>query len=75
MKMKEIVRISQIGTILGSVIFFLAAIFSYNYEESSQGMLPVIHYPLREISGHFLIISISLAILFVLITVLYEIRK
>jgi len=73
--MSEIVRISQIGTILGSIIFFLAAIFSYHYQESSQGMLPVIHYPFRESSGHFLIISIFLVILFVLITVFYEIRK
>ncbi|MFX1286688.1 MAG: hypothetical protein ACFFB5_23830 [Promethearchaeota archaeon] len=73
--MSEIIRISQLITILGSTIFFLAAIFSYNYQESSQGMLPIIHYPFRESSGHFLIISISLVILFILITVIHEIRK
>ena len=73
--MSELVRISQLGTVLGSAIFFLAAIFSYNYQESSQGMLPVVHYPFRESSSHFLFISISLVILFVLITVIHEIRE
>ncbi|MFW9903754.1 MAG: hypothetical protein ACFFFH_05435 [Candidatus Thorarchaeota archaeon] len=72
--MKETLRICQIGAILGSIIFFLGAIFSYNYQESSHGMLPVIHYPFRENSGDFLIISICLGIIFLLITIIYEIR-
>ena len=73
--MREPLRILQVGTILGSVIFLLGATFSYYYQESSQGMLPVIHYPFRDSSDTFLIISILLAILFLLITVFHEIHK
>ncbi len=75
MKSKEFLRAIQISTILGSVLFLLGAFFSYYYQESSHGMLPVIHYPFREISGTFLIVSIFLMILFLAITLFYEITK
>ena len=75
MKLKESLRMIQIGTIVGSVIFLLGAIFSYTYQESSYGMLPVIHYPYREFSETFLIVSIILIILFLSITVYYETTK
>ncbi|MFX0123952.1 MAG: hypothetical protein ACFFAE_09960 [Candidatus Hodarchaeota archaeon] len=73
--MNEFLRVMQIGSILGSGIFFLGAIFAYNYQESSHGMLPVIHHPFRELSGIFLIITVFLLILFLSITVYHEITK
>lgn len=72
--MKELIRSIQVGSIIGCVIFFFGAIFLYNYQESSHGMLPVIHHPFREEAPILLIISIVLVILFITTTVFYEIK-
>ncbi|UCG01220.1 MAG: hypothetical protein JSW11_16585 [Candidatus Heimdallarchaeota archaeon] len=73
--MKEFFHVMQIGSILGSGIFFIGTIFAYYYQESSQGMLPVIHYPFRELSGSFLIITVFLLFLFLSITIYHESTK
>ena len=74
MWMKELVRAIQISSLVGSIIFFLGAIFSFLYQEPSQGMLPVIHYPFREVSPLLTFIAIILGLIFVSVTVFFEIR-
>ncbi|MFX0052871.1 MAG: hypothetical protein ACFE8U_16455 [Candidatus Hermodarchaeota archaeon] len=72
--MKELVRIIQISTLAGSIIFFIGAFFAYTYEESSHGMLPVITHPFREISPSFTFIALIFGILFIGSTIFYEIK-
>lgn len=72
--MKEFVRVVQIISLVGSTIFFIGAYFAFIYEESSQGMLPVITHPFREISPSFTFIALILGILFIGTTIFYEIK-
>jgi len=73
-KMKESFRIIQVGSIIGCVLFLIGAILAYFYTETSQGMLPVIVQPFREVSPFFFFISVFLGVLFIGVTVLYEVK-
>lgn len=42
-----------------AVLMFFTSIFTYNFKESSIGMLPVITYPYREYSVIFLILTVG----------------
>ncbi len=72
--MKELVRSIQIGSLVGCIIFFLGAIFSFLYQELSQGMLPVIHYPFREVTPLLTFLAIMMGVFFAFATVFFEIR-
>jgi len=52
---------STIVCIVLAAIFAVAALFSYLYESTSTGLLPVITYPLRVYTIPFAIISAILA--------------
>ncbi|MFX0013889.1 MAG: hypothetical protein ACFFB2_13110 [Promethearchaeota archaeon] len=68
------IRSIQVGSGISCIIFFLGAVLFYNYRESSYGMLPVINYPFRDEAPIFLIISIFLGVLFIITTILYEVK-
>lgn len=70
--MKEILRGIQIGSIIGCILFLIGAIIAFIYTESSQGMLPVITQPFREVSPFFFVIALILGVLFLGVTLLYE---
>ncbi len=72
--MKELIRSIQIGSLVGCIIFFLGAIFSFLYQEPSQGMLPVINYPFREVTPLLTFVAIFLGVIFIFATIFFEIR-
>jgi hypothetical protein len=58
MAMKKI----RIITYCLAIVAFFSAIFTFNFKESSTGMLPVINYPFREFSTFFLIFAFGFLI-------------
>ena len=52
---------SALACVVLAVVFLAVALFSYFYESSSTGFLPVITYPLRHYTVVFAIIGAVLA--------------